>query len=226
MTRILIVEDEADIQELLDAYLRDAGYDTALAGDGIEAAALFQRERFDLVLLDVMLPKLDGFTVLRRLRAEGSTTPVLMLTALTDVPARVRGLDAGADDYLAKPFASAELIARVRALLRRSETYVPDVLTYGDLSLDCSRYELGHGAESVRLNNKEFRLMELFMRSPRRVYSTERLLELVWGWDSGADSHVVWTNIANLRRVLRNLGASERIRSVRGEGYSLEGAEC
>ena len=100
------------------------------------------------------------------------------------------------------------------------------MLTYGDLSLDCSRYELGHGAESVRLNNKEFRLMELFMRSPRRVYSTERLLELVWGWDSGADSHVVWTNIANLRRVLRNLGASERIRSVRGEGYSLEGAEC
>ena len=149
-----------------------------------------------------------------------------MLTALTDVPARVRGLDAGADDYLAKPFASAELTARVRALLRRSETYVPDVLTYGDLSLDCSRYELSHSAESVRLNNKEFRLMELFMRSPRRVYSTERLLELVWGWDSGADSHVVWTNIANLRRVLRNLGASERIRSVRGEGYSLEGAEC
>lgn len=224
--RILIAEDNAGIGRAVQVLLERSRYTADWVKTGSEALEWASSGEYDAIILDIMLPGMSGLEVLERLRAAGSRTPVLMLTALTDVPARVRGLDAGADDYLAKPFASAELIARVRALLRRSETYVPDVLTYGDLRLDCSRYELGHGVESVRLNNKEFRLMELFMRSPRRVYSTERLLELVWGWDSGADSHVVWTNIANLRRVLRNLGASERIRSVRGEGYSLEGAEC
>lgn len=224
--RILIAEDEPGIGRAVQALLERSRYTADWVTNGSEALEWALSGAYDGAVIDIMLPGMSGLEVLEQLRSRGVTMPVLLLTALTEVPARVRGLDAGADDYLTKPFASAELIARVRAMLRRAENYVPDVLSYGGLSLDCSSYELSSGRSSARLNNKEFRLMELLMRSPRRVYSTERLLELVWGWDSGADSHVVWTNIANLRRTLRELGAAERIRSVRGEGYSLEGAEC
>ena len=223
--RILIAEDDVGIGRAVQALLERNRYTADLVTTGTEALEWAQSGDYDGAVLDIMLPGMSGLDVLERLRAQGIKMPVLLLTALTDVPARVRGLDAGADDYLAKPFASAELIARVRAMLRRSDSYVPDILSFGGLCLDCSRYELSCDGQNVRLNNKEFRLMELFMRSPRRVYSTERLLELVWGWDSGADSHVVWTNIANLRRILRNLGGPARIHSVRGEGYSLEDAE-
>ncbi len=224
--RILIAEDDAGIGRAVQVLLERSRYTADLVSTGTEALEWALTGDYDALVLDIMLPGMSGLDVLEQLRDSGLKTPVLLLTALSDVPARVRGLDAGADDYLTKPFASAELIARVKAMLRRADNYVPDVLSYGTVCLDCSHYDLIVGEKSVRLNNKEFRLMELFMRSPRRVYSTERLLELIWGWDSGVDSHVVWTNIANLRRTLRSLGAVESIRSVRGEGYSLEGAEC
>ena len=224
--RILIAEDDSGIGRAVQALLERSRYTADLVSNGTDALEWAVSGEYDALILDIMLPGKSGLEVLSELRKLGRKTPVLLLTALTDVPARVRGLDAGADDYLVKPFASDELIARVRAMLRRADNYVPDVLTYGALRLDCSRYDLSTGGGSVRLNNKEFRLMELLMRSPGRVYSTDRLLDLVWGWDAGVDNHVVWTNIANLRRTLRNIGARERIYSVRGEGYSLEGAEC
>lgn len=224
--RILIAEDDNGIGRAVQAMLERNRYTAELVSNGTDALEWALSGEYDALILDIMLPGMSGLEVLAQLRELGRKTPVLLLTALSDVPARVRGLDAGADDYLVKPFASDELIARVRAMLRRADNYVPDILTYGDLQLDCSRYDLSAGDSSVRLNNKEFRLMELLMRSPGRVYSTDRLLDLVWGWDSGVDSHVVWTNIANLRRTLRSIGAHEYIHSVRGEGYSLEGAKC
>lgn len=224
--RILIAEDDAGIGRAVQVLLERSRFTADLVSTGTEALEWASGGEYDAIILDIMLPGMSGLEVLEKLRGSGDRTPVLLLTALSEVPDRVRGLNAGADDYLPKPFASAELIARVKAMLRRSEPYVPDVLSYGGLRLDCSSYELASGENSVRLNNKEFRLLELLMRSPKRVYSTERLLELVWGWDAGVDSHVVWTNIANLRRTLRSLGAPEGIRSVRGEGYSMEGGAC
>ena len=223
MTRILIVEDEADIQELLDAYLRDAGYDTALAGDGIEAAALFQRERFDLVLLDVMLPKLDGFTVLRRLRAEHSTTPVLMLTARSDLPDRVQGLDCGADYYLTKPFEPKELLACVRALTRRQpELRQTDALEYGDLRLEKSSFTLFCGDRSVRLSRKEFDMMEMLMLNRKLVITKEKLLLKVWGYESDAEDNNVEVYISFLRKKLEHLRSQVKIRTIRMVGYCLE----
>lgn len=226
MTRILIVEDEADIQELLDAYLRDAGYDTALAGDGIEAAALFQRERFDLVLLDVMLPKLDGFTVLRRLRAEGSTTPVLMLTARSELTDRVNGLDSGADYYLTKPFEPKELLACIRALTRRQpELRQTDALEYGDLRLEKTSFTLSCGERSVRLSRKEFDMMEMLMLNRKLVITKEKLLLKVWGYESDAEDNNVEVYISFLRKKLDHLHSRVKIRTIRMVGYCLEAPE-
>ena len=226
MTRILIVEDEADIQELLDAYLRDAGYDTALAGDGIEAAALFQRERFDLVLLDVMLPKLDGFTVLRRLRAEGSTTPVLMLTARSELTDRVNGLDSGADYYLTKPFEPKELLACIRALTRRQpELRQTDALKYGDLRLEKTSFTLSCGERSVRLSRKEFDMMEMLMLNQKLVITKEKLLLKVWGYESDAEDNNVEVYISFLRKKLDHLHTQVKIRTIRMVGYCLEAPE-
>lgn len=226
MTRILIVEDEADIQELLDAYLRDAGYDTALAGDGIEAVALFQRERFDLVLLDVMLPKLDGFTVLRRLRAEHSTTPVLMLTARSELTDRVNGLDSGADYYLTKPFEPKELLACIRALTRRQpELRQTDALKYGDLRLEKTSFTLSCGERSVRLSRKEFDMMEMLMLNRKLVITKEKLLLKVWGYESDAEDNNVEVYISFLRKKLDHLHSRVKIRTIRMVGYCLEAPE-
>ena len=164
--------------------------------------------------------------MLRTLREQGVAAPVMLLTARDAVEGRVRGLDAGADDYLPKPFAMAEFLARVKALLRRSGNYTADVLALGNLRLNCSTYELSAPGGTLRMNNKEFQLLELFLRSPRRVFSTEELMEKLWGWDSEAEINVVWTNIANLRRKLTQLGADVELRSIRGAGYRLEEKAC
>ena len=226
MRKILIVEDEADIQELLDAYLRDAGYDTALAGDGIEAVDLFQRGDFDLVLLDVMLPKLDGFTVLRRLRAEGSTTPVLMLTARSELTDRVNGLDSGADYYLTKPFEPKELLACIRALTRRQpELRQTDALEYGDLRLEKTSFTLSCGERSVRLSRKEFDMMEMLMLNRKMVITKEKLLLKVWGYESDAEDNNVEVYISFLRKKLDHLHSRVKIRTIRMVGYCLEAPE-
>ena len=168
------------------------------------------------------MPKLNGVEVLRRLRAEGFSAPVMMLTAKAEKDDRVEGFDAGADDYLPKPFAPDELLSRVRALLRRAGAYTPTVLRFGGLTLDCSAGLLSCGTESVRLSGREFQVMELLMRSPRQLFSADKIMERVWGWDSDAEISVVWVHISNLRKKMKAIGSSASVRAVRGMGYLLE----
>ena len=221
--RLLIAEDELEIARVLKTVLERQSYGVDTVTNGADALDYILSGDYDGVILDLMMPRMDGLTVLRRLRAEGNATPVLVLTARSEVSDRVEGLDAGADDFLPKPFAITELLARVRALLRRRDSYVPQVLTLGNLSLDCGRCQIyNEKGERLQLGSKEFQLLECLMRNPRRMYSTQELMERIWGWDSDSEINVVWTNITYLRRKLRELGAGVEIRSVRGVGYRME----
>lgn len=187
-----------------------AAYDYAVSGG------------YDAIILDVMMPRLDGVEVLRRLRAERIRTPVMMLTAKAQKDDRITGFNAGADDYLPKPFEPDELICRVRAMLRRAGDYKPTALTYADLTLDAAAGRLSCGEQAVRLSGREFQVMELFLRAPQVVLSAERILERVWGWDSDAEINVVWVHISNLRKKLKTLGSRVSIYANRGMGYVLE----
>ena len=223
--RLLIAEDELEISKVLKMVLEQQKYAVDVVDNGADALDYILDGDYDGVILDLMMPRMDGIEVLRRLRAEENATPVLVLTARSEVSDRVEGLDAGADDFLPKPFAITELLARVRAMLRRRANYVPNVLKLGNLSLDCGRYQLYTGGERrVQLIGKEFQLMEYLMRNPKRIFSTQELMERIWGWNSEAEINVVWTNIAYLRRKLRELNATAEIRSVRGAGYCMEDA--
>lgn len=223
--RLLIAEDELEISKVLKMVLEQQKYAVDVVDNGADALDYILDGDYDGAILDLMMPRMDGIEVLRRLRAEENATPVLVLTARSEVSDRVEGLDAGADDFLPKPFAITELLARVRAMLRRRANYVPDVLKLGNLSLDCGRYQLYTGGERrVQLSGKEFQLMEYLMRNPKRIFSTQELMERIWGWNSEAEINVVWTNIAYLRRKLRELNATAEIRSVRGAGYCMEDA--
>ena len=220
--RLLIAEDELEISKVLKMVLEQQKYAVDVVDNGADALDYILDGDYDGVILDLMMSRMDGIEVLRRLRAEENATPVLVLTARSEVSDRVEGLDAGADDFLPKPFAITELLARVRAMLRRRANYVPDVLKLGNLSLDCGRYQLYTGGERrVQLSGKEFQLMEYLMRNPKRIFSTQELMERIWGWNSEAEINVVWTNIAYLRRKLRELNATAEIRSVRGAGYCM-----
>ena len=222
--RLLIAEDELEISKVLKMVLEQQKYAVDVVDNGADALDYILDGDYDGVILDLMMPRMDGIEVLRRLRAEENATPVLVLTARSEVSDRVEGLDAGADDFLPKPFAITELLARVRAMLRRRANYVPDVLKLGNLSLDCGRYQLYTGGERrVQLSGKEFQLMEYLMRNPKRIFSTQELMERIWGWNSEAEINVVWTNIAYLRRKLRELNATAEIHSVRGAGYCRGG---
>ena len=220
--RILIAEDETELAKGLKFLLEKNKFTVDVVHDGEEALTYFQSRDYDVVILDIMMPKIDGLEVLRQIREAGSGVPVLMLTAKAEIEDRVIGLEAGADDYLPKPFASPEFIARVRALSRRNTGYTEACLSFGNVKLDCNRYEMSCGGEMVRLNNKEFQLMELFMRNPRFVFSTAHLMDKIWGQDSEADISVVWTYVGFLRRKLKELEADIEIRTARGAGYFLE----
>lgn len=224
--RILLAEDEASIARALKAMLEKNKYTVDLVDNGRDALDHILQGEYDALVLDIMMPGLDGLEVLRRVRAEGIGTPALFLTAKSEVEDRVAGLDAGADDYLGKPFAAAEFLARVRALTRRRGSYAPAVLSFGNTRLDCDRYALSAGGEEVRLNNKEYQLLELFLRNPRRVFSSEELMEKVWDLDSDAGIDVVWTYIGFLRKKLKQVGADVELRTIRGAGYELEEASC
>ena len=189
------------------------------AGELLEAA---RKERFTLYLLDVMMPGMDGFEVLKTVRAAGNTVPVLMLTARSDVDDRVTGLDLGADDYLTKPFATKELLARVRAITRRVTDASSSQLTLGNVTLDCASFELMCGGQTLRLNRKEFQLLQLFMSYPNQTFSAEHLMQKIWGYESDAEINVVWVNISNLRKKFAALGADIYIRSHRNQGYQIE----
>ena len=223
--RLLIAEDEADLAEALGAFFEKNHFSVDLVHDGRAACDYAEAGAYDAMVLDVMMPYMDGFAVLRTLRERGDKTPILMLTARGETRDRVTGLDLGADDYLPKPFDPDELLARVRALLRRSDTYRPSVLSFGDLSLDPATGELSCGTKRVRLSGREFQRMELFLRSPGMLFSAERLMEKIWGWDSEAEVSVVWVNISNLRKKLKAIGSTVQISASRGLGYLLEAAK-
>lgn len=224
--RILIAEDEIAIARALKVMLEKNKYSVDLVHNGNDALDYIRSTAYDALVLDIMMPDKDGIEVLKLARSEGFTTPVLFLTAKSEVADRVAGLDAGADDYLSKPFAASEFLARVRALTRRSNSYVSSSITFGNTTLDCSLYILKTAHEEVRLNNKEYQLAELFLRHPRQVFSSDHLMEKIWGPDSEAELDVVWTYIGFLRKKLKQIGSNIEIRTIRGAGYALEEAEC
>lgn len=224
--RILIAEDEVAIAKALKALLERSKYSVDMVHNGADALDYILGGQYDALVLDIMMPGLDGLEVLRRARSAGVATPALFLTAKSEVEDRVTGLDAGADDYLPKPFASAEFLARVRALTRRRGDYAPALLQVGNLTLDTERYTLSVGEREERLSNKEYQLMELFLRNPKRIFSTEHLMEKVWGLETEAELDVVWTYIGFLRKKLKALGSEAEIRTIRGVGYTLEVGPC
>ena len=224
--RVLIAEDELELAKGLKFLLEKNKFSVDIVYDGEAALACFEAGEYDVIVLDIMMPKADGMEVLKAIRRTGAKVPILMLTAKGEVEDRVAGLEAGADDYLPKPFATREFIARVKALSRRNTAYADLILEFGDVRLDCNRYELACGPESVRLNNKEFQLMELFMRHPHLVFSTSHLMHKIWGQDSEADLNVVWTYVGFIRKKLKRIGGSVEIRTARGAGYSLEEVRC
>lgn len=220
--RILIAEDERNLAEALSVFFEKNQFSVDTVFDGQAAYDYAVSGGYDAIILDVMMPRLDGVEVLRRLRAERIRTPVMMLTAKAQKDDRITGFNAGADDYLKKPFEPDELICRVRAMLRRAGDYKPTALTYADLTLDAAAGRLSCGEQAVRLSGREFQVMELFLRAPQVVLSAERILERVWGWDSDAEINVVWVHISNLRKKLKNLGSRVSIYANRGMGYVLE----
>ena len=220
--RILLAEDDPDLSRAVCAILRRSGYQTEAADNGDDALELAASGEYDGIILDWMMPGRDGISVLRALRAKDIRTPCMMLTARETVEDRIAGLDAGADDYLPKPFAMGELLARVRAMLRRGESWHGETLTVGNTRLDKSSMELKCGDRCVRLNTKAFQTLELLMTNPGIVLSAERIMDRVWGWDAEAEINVVWVNISNLRKKLAEIGSDQTITAIRGSGYVLE----
>lgn len=216
MKKLLIVEDEPDIQELLEAYLHDAGYETTIAGDGVEALAKFQKDKFDLILLDLMLPKIDGFGVCEFIRRE-SNVPILMLTAIDGEQEQLRGFQMEIDDYVTKPFSMPILLQKIRAILRRTSAEKEEnrCLRYRDLTLDLDGMEAVLAGRSLDLTTREFELLQTLISSPGRVFTREVLLAKLWGYDFFGDERVVDSHIKNLRRKL----GTEYIETVRGVGY-------
>jgi two-component system, OmpR family, response regulator MprA len=220
--RILVADDEPAVRAALRRALQLDGYEVALAEDGDEALDAVRREQPELVVLDILMPAVDGLAVCRRMRRDGDRTPILMLTARDAVSDRVAGLDAGADDYLVKPFALEELLARVRALLRRTVNGDPHgVLRFTDLSLDPATREVHRGEREIELTRTEFLLLELFLLNPRQVLPRSLIFERVWGYDFGPTSNSLEVYIGYLRRKLENGGEARLLQTVRGVGYAL-----
>lgn len=220
--RILLAEDERSLSRAVVALLEKNNYSADAVYDGAEALEYLAAENYDAVILDIMMPKMDGLTVLRKLRERGSHVPVLMLTAKSEVEDKVAGLDTGTNDYLTKPFATAELLARIRVMTRTQNTQTDSRLSFGNVVLDQTTFELSAPGGSIRLANKEYQMIELLMRNPRQVIPTERFLEKIWGYDSDVEINVVWVYISYLRKKLAALHANVQIKATRNTGYSLE----
>lgn len=219
--RLLLAEDERSLSKALVAILEGNCYSVDAVYDGEEALAYLDAGNYDALILDIMMPKLDGMSVLRRLRAGGSRIPILMLTAKGEVEDKVLGLDSGANDYLTKPFAAQELLARIRAMTR-SRTAQGDVLLQsGNITLNCASFELISPHGSLRLPNKEYQMLEMLLRAPSSLIPAERFLEIIWGYDSDVEANVVWVHISRLRKKLAQLQADVEIAASRNAGYYL-----
>lgn len=221
LARVLVVEDDDEIADALKRSLRMEGYDVAVTGDGDEGLSRARTFNPDLVLLDLGLPGIDGMEVARRLRDISSDVPILVVTARDAVDARVEGLDAGADDYLVKPFERDELLARIRALLRRRPPRGSAGLIVGDIELNPDRHEVRRGGREIELTQREFELLEFLMRNERIVITRQQLLEDIWGYDPLADTNTIEVFISNLRRKLESGGESRVLHTIRGAGYVL-----
>lgn len=220
--RLLIAEDDPRLLKTLVHFFEINHYLVDGVADGADALEYAMSGEYDGLVLDIMMPEMDGVTVLRKLRQSGITTPALFLSARTEVYQRVEGLEAGADDYLPKPFSTSELLARVRAMLRRKDNYTPDVLHFGDLTLNRSTYELSSDEHAVSLSGKEFQIFEMLIERPNILLSTEQMITHIWGWDASVDTSVVWVHISNIRKKLESINSSVRIKFLRGAGYMLE----
>ncbi len=220
--RLLVAEDDRKLLKTLTHLFEMNGYLVDGVDNGRDALDFALSGEYDGLVLDIMMPELDGVSALKSVRKQGITTPALFLTAKTEVYQRVEGLDAGADDYLPKPFSTAELLARVRAMLRRKDHFTPDLLSFGGLTLNRSTYELFCGDKRLSLSGKEFQVIEMLMQRPNVPVATEEFMRHIWGWETGVDTSVVWVHISNIRKKLDALGSSVKIRFVRGAGYLLE----
>lgn len=223
--RILLAEDEKELSNALVAILKHNNYSVDAVYDGADALQYGLSENYDVIILDIMMPKMSGLEVLESLRKKGIHTPILLLTAKSEIEDRIVGLDMGADDYLSKPFAMGELLARVRAMTRRKSEFTPNLIEVGNISLDKESYELSNGKSSLRLGNKEFQMLEMLMDNSKCLISAEQFMERIWGYDSEAEINVVWVYISYLRKKLSSLDANVKIKAVRGIGYTLEGSE-
>ena len=220
--RLLYAEDEKSLARAVSTILRKNNYSVDVVYDGESALDYLETENYDGAILDVMMPKADGFEVLRQMRARGDSTPVLLLTARGEIDDRVAGLDSGANDYLTKPFDMKELLARIRAMTRVLSLQPDKSISFGQVTLDCASYDLSGPGGSTKLAGKEFQMMEMLMRNPRKLVSTEAFMDRIWGYDSEAELNIVWVYISTLRKKLKGIGADVEIKAQRGLGYYLE----
>ncbi len=220
--RLLLAEDEKELVDALVVILKHNHYSVDSVDNGEDALYYLENQDYDGAILDIMMPKMDGLTVLKTIREEGIKVPVIMLTAKAEIDDRVLGLDLGADDYLPKPFSTKELLARIRAITRRKDEQVDNLLKLGNITLDRSTFELSTPSNSLRLANKEFQMLEMLMSHHQRVISTDRFMEQIWGYDSDSEISVVWVYISYLRKKLSSLQANVEIKVVRNQGYRLE----
>ena len=221
--KVLVVEDERDISNALIKLLKMNNYSCDAAYDGEEALDYLAYDEYDAVILDIMMPKKNGIEVLKEIRSNNNNVPVLMLTAKSELDDKVKGLDSGADDYLTKPFSSEELLARVKALLRRKEKFTGDLLSYNDLSIDRDTFELICGQKRIVLGKKEFQILEMLLLNQGRILNKSVLIEKIWGYDSEAEYNTIEVYVSFIRRKLLQVGSSTEIKSIRGVGYTLGG---
>lgn len=220
--RLLLAEDERELADALAMILKHNHYSVDVVYNGRDALDYLEGQEYDGAVLDIMMPGMDGLTVLKNIRSAGNGVPVLLLTAKSGVDDRVEGLDGGANDYLTKPFDTRELLARIRAMTRRQAAEVDNLLRCGNLTLDKSTFEIAAPGGKLRLGNKEFQMLEMLMANPGQVLGVERFMERVWGYGSDTEASVVWVNISYLRKKLLSVGADVQIKAVRNQGYSLE----
>ena len=223
--RLLLCEDERSLSRAVEAILRKNNYSVDAVYDGRDALDYIVNGNYDGVILDIMMPIMDGIEVLKNVRGRGITTPILLLTAKSEIEDKVYGLDSGADDYLTKPFDTRELLARIRARTRGGSVRADTSLRFGNITLDLASYELSSPSGSYKLANKEFQMMEMLMNNPKKLMSTETFMEKIWGYDSDSELSVVWVYISYLRKKLTALGANISIKAHRNAGYYLEELE-
>lgn len=222
--RILLAEDEKDLVNALCTILKHSNYSVDVVYNGADAVEYLESGVYDVAIFDIMMPVMDGITALKKVRESGNNVPIIMLTAKSQIDDKVLGLDSGANDYLTKPFAAKELLARIRAVTRNAAAneVFNNVLKYGNVTLDLTTYELSSVEGSFKLANKEFQMMEMLMKNTSVIISQESFMDKIWGFESEAESNVVWVNISYLRKKLKTIGADINIKATRNVGYSLE----